>query len=382
MDNSSHVTSLNEAEINLGHLCENYKKIKTAVSDIRVICIVKADAYGHGAVMCASALQECGADFFGVANLSEAIELRQHGTKGDILILGYTPPSDAPLLVRYGITQTVFSSGYAQDLSCCLGSGEFLKCHMKIDTGMNRLGFRASGLRDSEADSVVETMTEAFRLSHLVFDGIYTHLACADIPSSPMTQQQYSRFNETVAGLASQGVVFETKHILNSAGIICHPEMKLDAVRAGIILYGFRPSVETGSAGCVPIMTLSTTVSHIHDLRAGESVSYGAEYTAESPMRVATLSIGYADGFMRAYAGKNGKRGGVYIGGERALIVGRICMDQCMADITGIRDVYPGMRAVVFDNIHTADLIAEAGGTINYEVTSILTHRVKRVYIS
>lgn len=370
---------LNVAEINLGQLRDNYNKIKAAVSGSRIICIVKADAYGHGAVRCSAALRDCGADFFGVANLAEAIGLRQSGIDSELIILGYTPPGDAHLLIRYGITQTVFSSGYAQDLSCCLGAGEFLRCHMKIDTGMNRLGFRAA---DSQTgDYSFDSMTEAARLPHLVFSGIFTHLACADTPLSPMTRTQYRRFTETVDALALLGVTFETRHVINSAGIINYPEMKLDAVRAGIILYGLRPSRETGTGGCIPIMTLHTTVSHIHELQSGESVSYGATYTADCPKSLATLTIGYGDGFVRAYAGNNGVRGGVFFGDRWAPIVGRICMDQCMADITGIDGVYPGMQAVVFDSNHTADLIADAGGTINYEVTSILTQRVKRFYI-
>ncbi len=373
------ITPLTRAEVNLGRLCENYQKIKTAVSGSRVMCVVKADAYGHGAVRCSQALRSCGADFFGTANLGEAVELRQNGMDGDILILGYTPPGDAPLLVQYGITQTVFSPGYAQDLSCCLGAGEFLNCHMKIDTGMNRLGFRVP---DSQTgDEYITSMAEAARLPHLVFRGIYTHPACADMPASPMTQTQYRRFTETAGALARFGIDFETKHFINSAGIIHYPEMKLDAVRAGILLYGLRPSSETGTGGCVPVMTLSTTVSHIHEMRAGESAGYGAAYTADSPRRLATLTIGYADGFVRAYEGRNGLRGGVYINDRRAPVAGHICMDQCTVDITGIEGVYPGMQAVIFDSVHTADLLAEAGGTINYEVTTILTQRVKRVYM-
>ncbi|MDD4774320.1 MAG: alanine racemase [Eubacteriales bacterium] len=363
---SDKIVRLTEAEVDLSRLCGNYNKIKAAAS-VRIICIVKADAYGHGALRCSAALRECGADFFGTANLDEAVRLRRGGIEGDIIILGYTPPENAPLLAEHNIIQTVFSPQYANDLSCCLSGAASLRCHMKIDTGMNRLGFRAGGH--------YEQMAEAIRLPRLDFCGIYTHFACADTPSSPMTRDQYARFNDTVEALASLGVSFETRHVSNSAAIVNFPEMKLDAVRAGIILYGLRPSRETGTGGCVPVMTLRTTVSHIHDLRAGESVSYGASYTADRPLRLATLTIGYADGFVRSYAG-----GGVYIAGKRAPIVGRICMDQCLADITGIEGVYPGMRAVVFDGEHTADLIAEAGGTINYEVTSILTPRVKRVY--
>lgn len=372
------ITPLNVAEVNLGRLCENYNKITAAVLGSRVICIVKADAYGHGAVHCAVALRDCGADFFGVANLGEAAELRQNGIDGDILILGYTPPADASHLARLGITQTVFSSDYAHALSGRLCTGEVLRCHLKIDTGMNRIGFRAVNSMTGEEN--IEGMLVSCRLPRLDFKGIFTHFACSDTLSSPMTRTQYRCFIETCNALAARGVTFETRHVCNSAGIVNYPEMKLDAVRAGITLYGFRPSPETGTGGCRPIMTLRTTVSHIHELRAGDSVSYGATFTADCPMMLATLTIGYADGFVRAYAGKDGVRGGVYICGHRAPIIGRICMDQCMADITGIDGVVPGMSATVFDGEHTADLIAEVAGTINYEVTSILTRRVIREY--
>lgn len=370
---SDNITApLTVAEINLNQLCENYKIIKAAVPGSRVICIVKADAYGHGAVRCARALTECGADFFGVANLNEAAELRQNGICGDILILGYTPPSAASFLVRQNIIQTVFSSVYAHELSGALPPGEVLSCHMKIDTGMNRIGF---GVSDTDG------MLDAYRLPNLNFSGIFTHFACSDTPASPMTAMQYRRFNEVTEMLAARGAAFDIKHASNSAAIVNFPEMKLDAVRAGIILYGFRPSNETGTGGCRPVMTLRTTVSHVHYLNAGESVSYGAIFTAERPMKIATLTIGYADGFVRAYAGREGARGGVCIAGRRAPIVGRICMDQCMVDVTDIDGVTPGMSVTVFDSEHTADLLAEAAGTINYEVTSILTRRVKREYI-
>jgi alanine racemase len=224
-------------------------------------------------------------------------------------------------------------------------------------------------------------MLEACRLPRLDFTGIYTHFACSDRPDSSMTRMQYRRFIETSDALAARGVAFEMHHVCNSAGIVNYPEMKLDAVRAGITLYGLRPSSETGTGGCKPVMTLRTTVSHVHDLRPGDSVSYGAAFTADRPMKLATLTVGYADGFVRAYAGKDGARGGVFFGSRQAPVIGRICMDQCMVDITGIDGVVPGMSAVVFDDEHSADLLAEAAGTINYEVTSILTRRVKRKYI-
>lgn len=361
------------AVVNLGRLAENYLNIKKAASPARVLCVVKADAYGHGAAECAARLHDEGADFFGVACLSEAISLRPYVGNSDILILGYTDPRDAGELTAHNVTQTVFSLPYAKALSANVPDGSRLRCHMKLDTGMNRIGFRA--LSDG-GDGQLYDAVEAASLKGLAFTGAFTHFAQSDTPSSAMTATQFERFTRTLAALSARGIEFSTRHVSNSAAIFNYPEMKLDMVRAGIILYGFNPSPDTIVKCCRPIMTLKTTVSHLHTLYPGDTVSYGATFKCEREMRVATLTIGYADGFVRAYKGID-----VYINGKPAPIVGRICMDQCMCNVTDIPEVHTGMEAVIFDDFHTADRLADAAGTINYEVTSILTPRVKRIYI-
>ncbi len=364
------------AAVDLHQLVENYRLIREAAGT-RTLCIVKADAYGHGAIPCARALREAGADYFGVAALSEAIALRKAIDDAPILILGYTAPENASYLQQYRITQNVFSLEYARRLSAAIPDGT-VDCHLKLDTGMNRLGFRADRAEE------LEEAVEAIGLPHLRFTGMFTHFACADMPlSSQMTAQQNRYFMQAEAYFAERGLELGLHHVSNSAAVVNYPEVTRDMVRGGILLYGFAPSEETGTLGCRPVMTLTTTISHVHTLRPGDSVGYGATFTAEQPMRIATLCIGYADGFVRAYSGANsrsGVRGSVYINGMEAPLVGRICMDQCAADVTHIPDVRPGMTAVVFDKVHTAERFAAAANTISYEVTSILTPRVERVY--
>ena len=364
----------NTAEIDLSQLVKNYNIIRK-ISASRVICIVKANAYGHGAVECAAALYSAGADFFGVANIYEAMEIRPYIGKSDILILGYTAPQDAETLAEYNIIQTIYSHDYALELAENIPSKAIVNCHIKINTGMNRLGFDTSN---------TDAITSLNTLKGLNINGIYTHFACADMPDSSATERQFSRFAECAEKLESAGMRFEYKHASNSAGILNYAGYNLTAVRAGIILYGLAPSPETASTKCLPVMELKTTVSQLHTLAAGESVSYGATFTAMRDMKVATLTIGYGDGFVRAYSGinsKSGIKGAVYINGLEAPIIGRICMDQCVADVSLIDNVRRGDRAVIFDKIHTADRFAEAADTINYEVTTLInSRRVERIY--
>lgn len=373
------MTYLTTAEVDISQLIANYKAIKAAAGGTRVLCVVKADAYGHGAIECSKALYGAGADYFAVANLPEAIEIRPYVGDSGILILGSTPPSDVPLLIEYGVRQAVYSLDYALAAAENVPQGKKLLCHLKLDTGMNRIGFRAAYGEDK---GELEQIMKAVSLPQLSFEGVFTHFALSDTPSSSMTHIQFGRFTETLGLLEERGVKFPIRHASNSAAIYNYPETRLDMVRAGIILYGFAPSEDTPAKGCLPIMTLRTTVTHIHTLCKGESVGYGATFTAAHDMRIATLAIGYADGYLRAYSGVNslkGMRGSVFINGAEAPILGRICMDQCLCDVSAI-DVKPGDKAVIFDKINTADRLASAANTINYEVTSVLTRRVKRIY--
>lgn len=348
---------------------ENYRAIRAMVDkankDTEIICVVKADAYGHGMKRFASLYRDLGVKNYAVSNLDEAVDLRKRLGDGDemILILGYTDPSYAEVLCRYRLTQTVFSYDYALALSSNLT--EDLPVHIKVDTGMNRLGFPAT-------ETGVVQVADALSLPHLTPDGIFTHFACADDEDTASTQAQFQRFMAMTEALMGIGITFRMRHVCNSAATLRFPEMYLDAVRCGIILYGLSPLSEP-IPELKPVMSLTSRVVHIHRVRAGERISYGGTYTAEKDMRVATVPIGYDDGLLRVYAADCG----VYINGLFAKILGRICMDQCMVDITDI-SCEVGDEVEVFGTHQSADTLAAAASSINYEVTCIVGKRVPR----
>ncbi len=372
-----------EAHISLTDLAHNYNEIKRHLSDesTRICCVIKADAYGHGAWECAGYLSSCGADFFAVSSIAEAEEVRRaldaKHADGDILILGYTIPADADLLVRFRITQAVFSEEYALALRDALREYKLdgvippnarLPIHIVIDTGMNRIGF---------APEDRDTILRVCGIRDFTPGGIFTHFATADTPSSPMTEEQFSRFTACTEALAEKGCTFPLRHVSNSAAITNFPHMQLDMVRYGIELYGLAPSSETRLPDLRPVMTLKTLISHIHTVRKGETVGYGAAFRAEEDMTVATLPVGYADGFIRAYA----EGGSVRIRGLDAPICGRICMDQCMVDVSHIPGARIGDEVVLFGRGgSSADEIAARAGTIGYEVLCLIGKRVPRVY--
>ncbi len=369
-----------EACISLEHLVANFRTVR-AMTDSRVCCAIKADAYGHGAWQCAQTLAAAGADFFAVSSIAEAEEVRlataEYGDSIGILILGYTLPADVDLLIKYNIRQTVFSSAYARALRAAIREYKLdgvlppdarLPIHIKIDTGMNRLGFASD-----EIDAVASLFSER----DFLCEGMFTHFAKSDVPDCPMTEEQFSRFLSVRDALDARGLRVSLCHVCNSAAITAFPHMHLDMVRLGIELYGLMPSPETPVPQLAPVMTLKTVVSHIHTVKAGDSVGYGATYRAPTDRRIATLPIGYADGFIRAYA----QGGSVKIRGCDAPILGRICMDQCMVDVTDIPDAAIGDEAVLFgEDAPTADEIAARAGTIGYEVLCLIGKRVPRVY--
>ena len=367
------------ADISLPALRNNLDIIRSRLSPkTRLMAVVKADAYGHGALPCAREFARGGADFFGVSCIDEAVELRRGGITQPILTFGYTAPEDMAKLCEYTITQTVFSLDYAAAVSeAARRADKDIKIHIKVNTGMNRLGFDYNHIYKNS--SSIEQIIRSCKLPRLIPEGIFTHFAESDNPRSAFTKQQFDLFTDAVQKLSDHGLSFEIKHACNSGAFINFPEMHLDMVRCGIILYGLTPDSKTPDIGIIPAMSLKTRVSQIRNITSNQTVSYGRAYRSFKNTKVATLPIGYADGFSRQFS----NNAEVMINKHRAPIIGRICMDQCMADITGI-PANEGDEVTIFgtkkDGI-TADELATLMESINYEVVCLIGKRVPRVYI-
>lgn len=369
------------AEIHLNRLQGNFQAIQASLAPgSQAMAVVKADGYGHGAAAAAKALREAGAAWFGVSNLEEAVQLRRAGIDGDILILSFTPPEEAGRLAEFAVTQTVLSRPYAEELDAAAqAAGVRVRVHLKVDTGMSRVGF----LYHREGDeAVLDDMAAACRLPHLTAEGIFTHFASADEEEDGgFTRRQFALFMDAVRRLEERGVSFALRHCCNSAATLRYPEMHLDMVRPGIILYGLSPAPwMEGMLPLDPVMELKTTVSMIKDLPADTPVSYGRIYTTGEARRVATVPIGYADGYPRVLS----NRADMLLAGRRVRVVGRVCMDQCMLDVTGL-DVRESMVATVFGRDGEAFLpveeLADHMGTINYEVVCQISKRVPRLFV-
>lgn len=369
------------AQVDLDKLRRNFEKIKARTSPGTAdMAIVKADAYGNGAVTCARELDDAGAAWFGVSNLEEAVQLREAGIIKPILILGYTPPDFADELIRHGVTQAVFSETYAFELSAAAAAaGGRVKAHLAIDTGMSRIGFVFDGSSDAES---AQQAARAAALGGIDVSGAFTHFAVSDDPASDFTSVQFSRFTHAADMLRGMGVKLSVCHCCNSAALLLHPEMHLDMVRPGVILYGMVPDPGMPMPVALePVMELKTVVFQIKQIPSGATVSYGRRFTAAGVTTVATLPIGYADGFSRSLSG----RGEVIVNGRRAPIIGRICMDQCMIDISAIPGVHEGSIVTVIgadggESI-TIDETAAKTGTINYEISCLIGKRVPRVFM-
>ena len=389
MDNKMIFTRRLWAEINMDSVKANFEAIRRSIGEnSKLCCVVKADAYGHGAVELCKLYHELGADFFAVSNLDEALELRDNSITEPILILGYTPPDRCLDLSRCDIRQAVYSLDYARALSeKCELSGVNVTVHIKVDTGMSRIGFVCQEFPRDEYS--VEEIKQACKLPRLIHEGIFTHFAVADdgADGESFTEKQFDCFAHTVDSLSEQGIDFEISHCSNSGAIMDYPSLSLDMVRAGIILYGYAPSAKVKSrVELRPAMRLKTLISHIKTVKAGATVSYGRTFTAEHDMRIATVPVGYADGFIRAYA----RDGYMFVWdktkkfGMNCKIIGRICMDQCMLDVTDFPEAEIGNVVVVFGNGHdgepTAEDVASWGDTISYEVLCAVSKRVPRLY--
>lgn len=371
------------AEINLDALEHNYHQIRGALTPgSRMMCVVKADGYGHGAIPVAQELAHLGAEWFGVSNLEEALQLREGGIQQPILILGYTPPSKAETLSQNGISQTVFSLEYAKALSLKAEEADVtVKMHIKVDTGMSRIGFL---YHDEEKDcQAIDEMVEVSGLPGLCAEGIFTHFAAADDrEQEPFTERQYELFMEAVGKLEEKGIAFQLRHCCNSAAVMSHPEMHLDMVRPGIILYGNAPSDQMDiPLDLRPAMELKTVISQVKEVEPGNTVSYSRTFETKRTTRIATVPIGYADGYPRGLS----SRADMLVAGQRARVIGRVCMDQLMLDVSGNQEARPGMTVTVFGRDHGAFLpmeeVSGLAGTINYETMCLIGKRVPRIYL-
>jgi len=335
------------------------------------MAVVKANAYGHGAVKVATELQNIGCNDFAVACLSEAQELRNSGIHGNILILGITDLEFIPEVIKGGFIQTTDSLEYTK----AVAEHGNAKVHIKIDTGMSRLGFYC---HDSE--SIIKSsneIEEISKLDNITIDGIFTHFADSDGTDKKYTEKQFSLFTSLIDELKKRNINVGTRHCCNSAGILRYPEMHLDMVRAGIILYGLMPSANVKDDNIKLGMKLSARVCAVHELKKDDCVSYGCTYCAEKDTRVAVISIGYADGFSRVYSGKELLK----INGKSYKTVGKICMDMCMVEIGMEPDCKVGDEAIIFETHDEIERLANALGTINYEIVCSVKSRVETKYI-
>jgi len=363
------------AEIDLAAIAHNVREIKRLLKPgTQMMAVVKADAYGHGALPVARVALASGAERLAVAILNEALALREGGIRAPILILGYTPPEQAELLVRNEITQTVFTLDMARAVSqAAVKLGKTARVHLKIDTGMSRIGVTPREAPDFAAAVAA--------LPGLEVEGVFTHMAAADEADKTYTRRQFALFQEAVEGMAARGVQVALKHVANSPTTLDLAEMHLDMVRPGIILYGLWPSTEVRrEIELRPAMQLKAKVAYVKEVPADTSVSYGRKFTTTAPTVIATLPIGYADGWSRLLS----NRAEVLIHGRRAPVIGRVCMDQCMVDVTGIPGVQVGDEAVLFgrqgDQFLPVEEVAAKMGTINYEMVCLISKRVPRVY--
>lgn len=367
------------AEINLDHIEHNVKEIAKRVGKMtEIMAAVKADAYGHGIFETVPTMLESGVSRLAVSMLDEAIQLREIGIKVPILVLSYTDPVRAEEIIQYNITQTIFSHDLAQALSkAAVKMNREARIHIKVDTGMSRVGF-------STGYSAVKDVVEISKLPGIVIEGLFSHFSTADEADRTYTMLQYERFESIVQELHRIGIIIPVKHIGNSGAILQYPNLSMDMVRPGIILYGLYPSneVDRNVIDLKPAMSFKAKVIMVKEIEPGVPVSYGNTFVTQRKTRLATVPIGYADGYSRLLS----NRGRMLIHGEYAPVVGRICMDQCMVDVTDIPgDVKTGDEVVIFgrqgEREISVDEVAELSQTINYEVVCLIGKRIPRVYI-
>lgn len=367
------------AEINLSNLDYNIKNIKAKLgSGTKIIGVVKADGYGHGSVKVAEVLRANGVDTFAVSTLQEAIVLREAGATEQIISLSLTPNFYSNVLVEYNITPVISSLENARAISKTAAEvGKTVSGFIAADTGMGRIGYLTWD------ENAVSEIKEISQLPNFKIAGLFSHMSTADSADKTFSRQQEQCFNEFYDKLIAAGIEIPMKTFANSASVMELPSVYFDAVRPGIILYGCYPSdeVDKSSLSLKPVMSVKATISHLKDVPAGFSVSYGREFISKRPSKIATIALGYADGYPRPYAPK----GEVIVNGVKAPLAGNICMDQCMIDVTDVPDVKVGDEVIVMGsdgkNTILADDIAKATGTINYEIICAFGQRLPKVYV-
>ena len=365
------------AEIDLDALAHNYRRARELTgSGVRYLGVVKADAYGHGAIQVAEHLEKLGADYLAVSSLDEARELRHGGISAPVLILGHTPPEMVPELIRYHITQAVSAQAKAEEYSAAAaGCGGTLKVHIKVDTGMSRLGFLVRG---GHFEGGVAAIAASCALPGLEAEGIFTHFAVSDEDQAACeayTRDQFALFMKVLDTLAEKGRTFPIRHCANSGALARYPEMYLDMVRPGIALYGV--GADAARLGLRPVMALKSSVSTIKIFDPDTDISYGRTYRTQGKTRIGVLPIGYADGLFRGLS----NRLSVVTEQGPAPIRGRICMDMTMVDLTGLTEVKVGSEVEIFGRRQSVDRLAEMLDTISYELLCAVSKRVPRVYL-
>lgn len=377
-------TPLIRAEIDLGAVAHNVRELRRITSS-QLMIAVKANGYGHGAVQIAQTAIANGADSLAVARVEEGLELRKAGIGAPILIFGYTAAHWAETLLAEQLVPTIISLQNARDLSAAATSKKVrIPIHINIDTGMGRLGIPCDELRMDGDGGAIREILDVDRLPGLAVKGLYTHFAAADHTDKTYTNQQFDRFLGLTAALESHGMALPLLHAANSGAIIDMPQTHLDLVRAGISVYGLYPSREVARDRIAlrPALELKSTIIHLKHVPAGTKISYGCTYETSAPTTIAAIPTGYGDGYNRRLS--NGAF--VLVHGQRAPLVGRVCMDLSMVDVGRMDDVAVGDEVVLIgrqgDAFISTDEVADWLGTINYEVVTALTQRVSRVYIT
>ena len=378
------------AEVDLKAIAHNVRELRRITNpNARLMAVVKANAYGHGVVQVTQQALESGAEVLGVARLNEGVALRKAGFDEPVLIFGFTPPSVAGKLIAFDLTQSVWSYQTAEAYSAAaVTAKKSIKIHLKVDTGMGRLGLLPDSRRYSSTDvrpttNALQKVKAIASLPGLELEGIYTHFATADSLDKTYANEQFELFVDFIDKLHLSGLEMPVKHAANSGAIIDMPETHLDMVRAGISIYGLHPSDEVDKVRIElqPAMALKARVVHLKNVPAGFKISYGCTYETRSPTTIASVPVGYADGYNRLLS----SQGHMLVRGQRAPIVGRVCMDQTMLDVGHIPDVSLEDEVVIFgrqgDEAITVDEIASILNTINYEIVSALPDRVPRIYL-